>query len=172
MTDLREPTDGDVRRAAQLLAETREEITRADSKAATILAATGVAGSVIAAAIVAGQWSPNEMGAWTRLLWWVGAVLGLFGIGKLGHCLLPRTRNSQPRTEVDYYGDAARYSTWQSLRGHLLRVEPDAFDRNVRQFHQNAGIVTDKYRRLRWGMRSVGGSVVTMILAAVLHYYG
>ena len=169
MTELREPTDEDVRRSAQLLAETREEITRADSKAATILAAAGVAGSVVVAGIVAGQWSPNELGTWTRLLWWVGATLGLYGTGKLGHCLLPRTRNTQPRTEVDYYGDASRYSTWQSLRGDLLRLEPGAFDRNVRQFHQNADIVSVKYSRLRWGMVSVGSSVAVVILAAVLN---
>ncbi len=53
----------------ELLVESREELARADGKASILLSALGVAADVIAAALLAGDWSPEGLHPPYRIIW-------------------------------------------------------------------------------------------------------
>src|SRR5262245_8921031 len=57
-----------------LLKEAREELARADSKAALLLAATGVAVGALLAGLIGGKWMPFSLDNRVEWLWWFGVA--------------------------------------------------------------------------------------------------
>ncbi len=72
-----------------LLKDTREELGRADGKAAMLMSASGVVVSVLLAGAIAGKWDPTELGHW-QWLWWPGAAAGAIGIVAFAAAVWPR----------------------------------------------------------------------------------
>lgn len=62
--------------AKVLLAESREELTRADGKASLLLAALGIGLSAILGAVLAGNWAPFVLASPWEAIWWTGAAGG------------------------------------------------------------------------------------------------
>ena len=60
--------------AAALHRETREELARADGKATTLLGVVGLILGALLAGIIAGNWSPNHLGCFEEMIFWLGAV--------------------------------------------------------------------------------------------------
>lgn len=135
-----------------MLAETREEISRADNKAATLLAACGIGAGALLAGFIAGTWSPNDLHNEIEWLWWIGLASAAFAVLRLGLCITPIVANKQSSTRVDYYGDVNGYPTAEALAEALAGAPGDLYQRNVRQLHVTALIVRNKYSHLRWSM--------------------
>src|SRR5689334_21314511 len=65
--------------ARSLLIETREELIRADGKAALLLASVGLAVGAILAELFTGHKSIHVRGAGWEVVWWSGVALGALG---------------------------------------------------------------------------------------------
>lgn len=59
--------------AAKLLAETREEIVRADTKAEILFAACGVVVAAVLAGMITGDWSPEDLDRVATVVFWMGS---------------------------------------------------------------------------------------------------
>ena len=90
-----------------LLAETREELQRADNKASILLAASGIALSALLAAFAAGTWSPSHLAHIDARVWsWISMTLALFGLAFIGAAVKPRLRPKETTKErLHYFGD-------------------------------------------------------------------
>src|ERR1035441_6347411 len=77
---------------ADLLADTREELTRADSKAALTLAATGVVIGALLAGLFGGKWTPFDLNSKIQWLWWLGVGSAALGVFSIAAAVYPRIR--------------------------------------------------------------------------------
>jgi hypothetical protein len=160
--------DEDEHRLAQLLlAETREELTRADGKASLLLAALGIGISAILAAILAGNWSPFKLDEPYGGLWWAGSVFTGASFFCLCAAVYPRVKHRSASRGVTYFGDVAALKTTGELRAALKRSETDPAERSVTQLHVVAWLVARKYRFIRCGLVTLGTAIV-LVLTAVM----
>lgn len=147
--------------ALAMLVDSREELVRADQKAAILLAAGGVLVGALLASLLPGEAPPEGLGALTRLLWWGGSALALAGVGCFGWAVFPRTRGIGGRSEVvGYYGDVAAYRNNAALRRALEVSASRELDRLVSQLSEVSRIVVYKYQLLRAGIVLFGVSVL------------
>jgi hypothetical protein len=154
--------------AQTMLRETREEISRADAKAATLLAGTGIAVGALLAGLIAGDWVPADLGNSVEWLWWVGVVAAGYGIWRLTGCILPVVVNDEQSDLIDFFGDIARFSSADELAIALAAGPTDLYGRIVRQLHVNARIVTNKYRQLKFALASLGVGAAGTATAVLL----
>jgi hypothetical protein len=153
--------------AKTLLAESREELTRADGKASLLLAALGIGISAILAAILAGDWTPFKLEQPHQGAWWVGA--GFAGAAFLCLCaaVYPKVKHRNTAKGVTYFGDVAALKSVDELRAALKCSETDPAERSVTQLHVVARLVGRKYRYIRLGLITLGIAAAVM-LSAVL----
>ena len=91
----------------RLLAELRNEVARADSKASVLVAALGMTAGVFSGLLAGRGWTPAELSATGTALWWTGtAALGL-SLFALLLAVLPRYRSDgwTPGRPLSYFGD-------------------------------------------------------------------
>jgi hypothetical protein len=163
--------DGEHDLAKVLLAESREELTRADGKASLLLAALGIGLSAILAAILAGDWSPFDLKEPYQALWWAGSVSAGLSLFCLCAAVYPKVKHKSATGGVTYFGDVAVLETVPELRAALKRSETDPHSRTVTQLHVIARLVDRKYAFIRFGLLALGAAIlmtVTAVLAADL----
>jgi MFS family permease len=167
--------------AEQLLAESREELARADGKASILFGAFGVAAGVLLGAVVGGTWSPANFDNGTaECVWWVGIVGAGLSILLLGLAVLPRVRHGAGRERLYYFGHVVQYRqrTWLGFprRGLAptdeflrdLRHPPTSLDRAADQIWVISGLVQTKYRLIRLALASQAAGVGLVLFAALL----
>jgi hypothetical protein len=87
-----------------LLAETREELQKADNKASILLAASGIALSALLTAFAAGTWSPSHLTNRDAQFWtWTSMSLALIGLFFIGAAVKPRLRSKETERQVLHY---------------------------------------------------------------------
>src|SRR5687768_12008653 len=96
------------RLAEQILAESREELTRADAKASLLLAAIAIGVSAIAGAILQGAWTPYELRSPWEALWWGGALLAGGALVAFALAIWPKLKHKSGGG-VTYFGDVVRF---------------------------------------------------------------
>ena len=138
--------------ASTLLVEAREELGRADSKVSILLAAAGVAASVLAGASVAKGASFTHLPLWAEILGAVGFGSYVLGTSALGLALLPRTKHHSAPAEPYFFGHVATYRTPDTLAPALKRAAECAERRTIDQLWHVSRIVVRKYQLLRAGM--------------------
>jgi hypothetical protein len=143
--------------ARSLLAETREELDRADNKASIILAAAGVAAGLLFSSAIGGSWKPNELPPLAKSVWWAASVVGAIGVLCLGRAVFPIIRRRDgPAGSIRYFGDVAKLATPAEVRKMLLTAADDPLERTLDQVWILSRIVIVKYHYIRWGMCLVG----------------
>jgi Family of unknown function (DUF5706) len=149
----------------ELLTESREELARADAKASTLLAALGVAIGVIAAALLAGDWSPDRLDRGYQIVWWFG--LGFTGAGSLALCLAvwPRIRHRLPGRSATYFDEIALLGSVDKVKAALEST--DAAGRTLTQLVAVSRIARRKYVLIRWAMCLLGIAVVLVLFAVI-----
>src|SRR5690242_8638023 len=75
---------------ADLLKDTREELARADSKAALLLAGTGVVVGAVLAGLLGGRWTPFSLDNRVEWIWWLGVGSAAAGIFSIAAAVYPR----------------------------------------------------------------------------------
>ncbi len=160
--------DGTFTYALRLLNETREEVGRADLKAATLLSATGIAVTLLAS--IGGshglRWLAKS--TWSGYVVLIAFAMISLGILFLGLAVFPRTRSKDHNHGLPFYfGDVARYESNEStkLTDDLERAADRMLDRTVAQLLVMSHIVVKKYRFIRCGMLAVLIGGLIMIIA-------
>lgn len=167
----RSPDEATLLYATSLLGNAREEIDRADAKASILLAASEVVAGALLAGLIAGRWTPLKLQAAVQWAWWLGLVESAIGIWCLALAVYPRERKNDseiPET-VAYYRDVLAYPTNIQLVAALNRSAETNIDRIADQLRNVSWIVSHKYRLIRWGMRGLFLSAVTITATMVIN---
>lgn len=145
-----------------LLRDAREELTRADSKASLLTAAVGVVVGALVAAMLAQTWTPANLDASVRWLWWVGAASIGLALIFLGAGVYPRTvRKGRSEGAAKYFADAVRLGR-DGLPDALNSTSLDEY--LLDQLFAVSHIVDIKYRCIRialWCL-ALGASAVSV----------
>jgi MFS family permease len=153
--------------AARLLSETRDELTRADSKANILLAASGVAIGAVLSGVIAASLNPTDLDGRVQWVFWSGVVLAAGGITALGSAVWPRVGKACVG-RADYFLDVAQYESVRELEQAIRGTEQLA--RDTRQLHALAVSARTKYRLTRVGVALVGLGIVACSASALLHF--
>ncbi|GAA3826983.1 hypothetical protein GCM10022226_54810 [Sphaerisporangium flaviroseum] len=156
--------------ALRLLAETREEVNKADAKAQVLLGVAGVGLGAVVGGLIAGGWSPFRLANSVEWLWWAGTVTALGALACLAGAVYPRTGISHvkdPRI-VAYYGDVMRFESVHTLANALVAASAPDLRRIADQVLRVSGIVDRKYRLIRWGFWLLSAAVLSTIASVVL----
>lgn len=150
--------------AGRLLAETREEVARADGKAQILLAAVLVVIGVTLGGVIAGDWRPSSLSAAAEWIWWAGAVLVIVGVLALGNAVRPRLLPGDIG-RVTYFADVLKNPEMGGLIA-ALNGEAERRGRDVEQLMRLSKIAHEKYRCVVVAILALGGGVVVSALAA------
>ncbi|MER5638456.1 Pycsar system effector family protein [Kitasatospora sp. NPDC002227] len=151
--------------ARTLLAETREELTRADQKAGLLLAALGVALGAVASAVSSAATKPYQYGVFGQILFWVGCLAATVSLALLGSAVRPRLPSGPTERLHSFVDLASGTLTPEQIRGHLTDTDP--LDRDIAQLAALARSVATKYRRISDGM-TLGAASLVLLLAGLL----
>jgi Family of unknown function (DUF5706) len=143
----------------RLLVETREELTKADTKAQILLAASAVVVGVVLGGAIGGKWTPTVLVAVAEVLWWIGVLGTALGIASLGFALYPRLLQSHG-SRITYFEDVRRFDDAAAVRA-ALNEEARRGDRDVQQLLRLGRVVHTKYRSIQW-------AIVALAVGAVL----
>lgn len=152
----------------QLLAETREELNRADGKAAMLFAIFGIAFGAVLAGVIAGDWSPGDLTAAARVIWWLGAAAAVAALVALSAAVWPRLHSDHASGRVTYFAHVAGYRTRYALREAIERQANEDVDRTLEQLQALSGIVVTKYQLVRSGLVLYGVATVACTVAVVV----
>jgi hypothetical protein len=155
---------------ADLLEDTREELTRADYKAGLLLAATGVVAGALLAGLISKSWTPIELDARVSWLWWVGVSSAGVGMYSIAAAVYPRIhrRNVPHPQSPTYYGDVAAYADIGAFRRAVERV-PDDRERLIDQTFLLSHLVQRKYILLRRGLRYLLLAILACTAAVIIN---
>jgi MFS family permease len=155
---------------ADLLADTREELTRADSKASLLLAAAGVILGALIAGLAGSNWTPLDLDSRIQWIWWLGVAAAAAGVLAIAASVYPRIY--QPRIPhpgvPTYYGDVAAYRSVEAFRNSIGEV-PLPKERLINQAFVLARIVQRKYVLLRRGLCCLLLAISACTLAVVIN---
>jgi hypothetical protein len=151
--------------ASQLLAQTREELDRADGKASILLAGTGVAVGAIVGAILSGDWTPSRLRPPAELIWWLGVACTAISIIRLAQAVYPRSKRRGLNPDViGFYGDVVVVPAAE-LEGALARTVAAGRAYLVDQLRTVSSIVDRKYRYVRHGLWLLAAGIVLCCVA-------
>lgn len=154
--------------AKGVLAATREELARADNKAALLLATAGVAIGALLAALLAGSWDPHQLYDAVEWLWWVGVVMVAGGVVALGWAILPRIRAGQPRPQmIAYFADVVATPA-ENLESLLEATAAAPMQSVSDQLRQVSLIVQRKYAAIRIAFLCFGGGAAACVIAVLV----
>ncbi|MFI0270447.1 Pycsar system effector family protein [Streptomyces luteogriseus] len=156
--------DPEVRAGAQLLADLRNEIARADAKATVLVGALGISAGVLAALLTNRHWSPDQLPRSAALLWWAGTASLVVALFALLLAVLPRYRRSRwtPGRPLTYFGDIRRASQGGRLAAALAETGIDPRAGLRASLAETSGIVARKHFWIRTGLLSFGCAVVLL----------
>jgi hypothetical protein len=148
-----------------LLRDSREELTRADSKVTVLLGTAGVGASIIAGDIAAGHWTPTSLASWAQALWWLGMCAATAGFAALTYALAPRLYDSGEKKNLRHFGHIAQYTSVSDLVGSLDNASSDIFSARVSQLWSISHIVARKYALIRVTLQLFATSIALLIVA-------
>lgn len=136
----------------QLLAEAREELNRADSKAAMLFAIFGIGFGAVLAGVIAGDWKPADLAAGAEVVWWFGAVAAVTALVAVSAAVWPRLDSDHASGRATYFAHVVGYRSRDALREAIERQAGDDGERPLEQLQAISGIVMTKYRLVRIGL--------------------
>lgn len=151
----------------QLLTETREELNRADSKAAMLFTVFGIGFAAVLAGIIAGDWSPRELSPAAEVVWWLGAISAISAVIAISYAIWPRVGSKHATGRVTYFAHVVGYRSREALREALERQALEPADRPLEQLQAVSGIVMTKYRLVGAGLVLYGFGAITCAVAVL-----
>ncbi|MEV5380520.1 Pycsar system effector family protein [Streptomyces nondiastaticus] len=154
------------RTAERLLSELRQEAARADTKGSVLVAAQGMAASVLVGVLAVRGWQPASLSLFGEVLWWAGAVCFLGSLLSLLLSVIPRyrTRGWRPGLPITHFADirgAARRGP-AALEEALRETERAPTAAVIAALTENSRIVAGKYGWLRAGMAGFTAAMVLL----------
>ena len=136
---------------------------RADDKANTMFRFYGVV-AALSIGLVAGNWSPGELGTETEVVFWAGCASLLASGFYLGLALYPWDIRGTPPKRLLYFGHVIVYDSVDALADALRNVEEDVEHRLVEQLLGISRLVDSKRRLMRRALLTLGlGTVVVLV---------
>ncbi|WP_236656199.1 Pycsar system effector family protein [Streptacidiphilus jiangxiensis] len=150
----------------RLLAETRDEIGRADSKASILLAVLGVSASGVIGLQSSASWSPHRLAAVGQLAWWCGLLALLTALAALLLAVLPRfSRNSwRPGRPLTHFQDIVDAADAGLLAQALAETEEKGETALLLALAESSRIVARKHRCIRAGLTAFGAALTLLLL--------
>ncbi|MGW2225422.1 Pycsar system effector family protein [Streptomyces formicae] len=149
--------------AERLLAEMRNEIARADAKAAVLVTALGVMSGVFSGLTARSQWTPAALSVTGGVTWWTGVLALALTLLALLMAVLPRygTGKWAPGAPLSYFGDIQRASRGGHLAEALIDTERDPTADVIAALSVTSRIAVRKHQWVRTGL-------ITFAAASVL----
>lgn len=127
--------------AEKLLAETREEVKRADAKAMSCLQAIG--GGGFAVLLLTSGTRPGDR------LWWAGAAVWVVALLCLAGAIAPRLRGGEPTGAITYFGHVVRLGQPARVLERIEAAAPGDLIGTVAQLCASSQIAMAKFRLIR-----------------------
>lgn len=161
------------RAAERLLSELRQEVARADAKAAVLVGAQGMAAAAVVGLLAGSDWRPSSLTAPGEVLWWLASASFLASLAALLLAVMPRYGRSKwrPGHPLTYFADirgAADLGT-QDLTEALLLTEQSPLPGLLSALAENSRIAAGKHRWIRIGLAAFAIAAVlfpTTLLAS------
>jgi Family of unknown function (DUF5706) len=155
---------------AALLSELRNEIARADSKAAVLVAALGVTVGVLGGLLTGNGWAPQRLSVTAQALLTLGGLGIAVSMVSLLLAVLPRYRRStwRPGRPLGYFGDIRRAAEQGLLTDALADTELLAADAVRAALTENSLIVSRKHSWVRAGILAFGAGLFPLVTALFL----
>lgn len=155
---------------SDLLEDTRDELSRVDSKAALLLAGAGVVAGALLAGLLNGKWTPFSLNDRVEWLWWLGVGAASGGILSIAAAVYPYTGRpvAAHAGAPTYYGDVAAYKDIETFR-QAIADAPNTHDRLVDQTFQLSKLVRRKYQLLRHGLHLLLLGIVACVSVVVIN---
>jgi hypothetical protein len=148
-----------------ILAEARTEISYADGKASTLLAALGIGFGAFLGGIFASNWKPTDLKSWGEVAWWFGAAFALASVVMAALAVWPRYKKTSETGPVHFWGDVARFKSLDELEQHVRANPTSHRERTRKQMWIISGIVQRKYAFVRRAMRLAGLALVFFLVS-------
>ncbi|MFI9051645.1 Pycsar system effector family protein [Streptomyces sp. NPDC053427] len=139
--------------AERLLSTVREDLGRADSKAAVLLSGA----LALPAFLLGGHDAPDWRGP-AGVLLIVAAVLWAVAVTALVRALLPRTGTIRSRDGVTFFGDLLPPHDFARLSAEVAEAGRDPAGWLLVQAVDVSSILAAKYRAIRWGVGALAPS--------------
>lgn len=158
------PDDPRARAGAQLLADLRGEITRADAKATVLVGVLGISAGVLAALLANRGWNPAQLPRPAALLWWAGAASLVMALFALLLAVMPRYRRSRwaPGRPLTYFGDIQRATRTGGLTAALEVTGRDPSAALLLELAEASRIAARKHMWIRTGLIAFAGAAVLL----------
>ncbi|MDX3516351.1 Pycsar system effector family protein [Streptomyces scabiei] len=155
----------DMQTGAQLLADLRAEIARADTKASVLAGALGI----MAGLLGGHRWTPAALSPAAAILWWAGAASLVTALFALLLAVLPRYRRSTwvPGRPLTYFGDVRRAARAGGLAAAVSQTGRDPADGLFRALADTSHIVARKHLWIRTGLIAFGCAAVLLPVSAL-----
>ncbi|NJQ05835.1 Pycsar system effector family protein [Streptomyces lonarensis] len=127
------------------------ELTRADAKAAVLLAFTGAVMGIAISGVAKGPQAAAGPGG---VLWWSGTVCGLLAVGCFVRAIAPRHRTRGENGRHDgpgYFQHVTGEMTGERLRRAFEQVGRDPAPPLLASLERTSGIIRVKYRWIEAG---------------------
>jgi hypothetical protein len=144
--------------------EVREELTRVDSKIATLLAVFGIAVSIVAGAMITGDADPTTLRGIHEAAFWASATLSVAAVAVLVATLHPVVIHHEDCMQLRYYGHVVQFDDYDAFRAALHGSERDEARRIEEQTYTLSRIVARKYA---WTSRAVYVYTVAVICGLI-----
>ncbi|MFF3639693.1 Pycsar system effector family protein [Streptomyces sp. NPDC002564] len=151
--------------AERLLADLRAEIARADSKAAVLAAALGVAAGVFSSLLARHGWSPGALSLPGSSAWWCGILALAVALLAMLMAVLPRygTRTRwTPGAPLSYFDDIRRAARSGHLAQALVETEQAPLLGTLAALSEISRIALRKHQWMRVGLIAFAASVVLL----------
>ncbi|MFI5657465.1 Pycsar system effector family protein [Streptomyces sp. NPDC051684] len=153
MTPAPAPEDPRLQAGVQLLTDLRAEIARADTKAAVLVGALGIAAGGMSTLLTDHPWTPGALGPSATLLRWSGAIMLVAALLCLLLAVMPRYGKSwSPGQPLTYFGDVHHAVRTAQLTTALADTGHDPAHGLLLSLAETSRIATRKHFWIRAGV--------------------
>ncbi|MFI1681120.1 Pycsar system effector family protein [Streptomyces sp. NPDC020607] len=151
--------------AERLLADQRAEIARADSKAAVLAAALGVAAGGFSGLLARHECSPDALSVPGSSAWWSGVLALAVALLAMLMAVLPRYGTGTswaPGAPLSYFGDVRRAAHSGHLAQALAETQRAPLPATLTALSETSRIALRKHQWIRVGLLAFATSVVLL----------
>jgi hypothetical protein len=154
--------------AADMLAEVREEIDRADQKASLLIGSLGIAFSIVLSGMIGGDWTPVTLSPFGATVWVVGVIAAAASVAAAASAVWPRLSRAPGADAITYWGQIRGLGSPAEVGRALAERGLHPPERTYQQLLVLSAVVQRKYRAIRLSMMLAGIGVAFIVIGFLL----